>query len=93
MVGCERFAWAKNEKGNPVLIDFAGSLERGKIMQHLHVQLIFSAHVPTTQRGKELITAVLKECLGLNEGFTCTEGLKVQIKFFSPGQKNKEMFG
>ena len=91
MVGCERFAWAKNEKGNPVLIDFAGSLERGKIMQHLHVQLIFSAHVPTTQRGKELITAVLKECLGLNEGFT--EGLKVQIKFFSPGQKNKEMFG
>ena len=91
MVGCERFAWAKNEKGHPVLIDFAGSLERGKIMQHLHVQLIFSAHVPTTQRGKELISAVLKECLGLNEGFT--EGLKVQIKFFSPGQKNKEMFG
>ena len=91
MLGLERFAWAKNEKGHPVLIDFAGSLERGKIMQHLHGQTIFSAHVPTTTRGKELITYILKECLGINEGFT--EGLKVQVKFFCAGQKAKEMFG
>ena len=91
MLGLERFAWAKNEKGHPILIDFAGSLERGKIMQHLHGQTIFSAHVPTTARGKELITHVLKECLGINQGFT--EGLKVQVKFFCVGQKSKEMFG
>ena len=91
MLGLERFAWAKNEKGHPILIDFAGSLERGKIMQHLHGQIIFSAHVPTTAGGKELITHVLKECLGINQGFT--EGLKVQIKFFCVGQKSKEMFG
>ena len=91
MLGLERFAWGKNEKGHPILIDFAGSLERGKIKQHLHAQTIFSAHVPTTVRGKELITHVLKECLGINQGFT--NGLKVQIKFFCVGQKSKEMFG
>ena len=91
MLGLERFAWGKNEKGHPILIDFAGSLERGKIMQHLHAQTIFSAHVPTTVRGKELITHVLKECLGINQGFT--NGLKVQVKFFCVGQKSKEMFG
>ena len=91
MLGLERFAWGKNEKGRPILIGFAGSLERGKIMQHLHAQTIFSAHVPTTARGKELITHVLKECLGINQGFT--EGLKVQVKFFCVGQKSKEMFG
>jgi hypothetical protein len=74
-----------------VVIDLAGSLERGTKMRHLHVQLIFSAHVPATARGKELMAFVVKECLGINQGFNTD--LKVMIKFFMPGQKAKEMFG
>ena len=89
--GIERLAYAKNEKGHPVVIDLAGSLERGTKMRHLHVQLIFSAHVPATARGKELMAFVVKECLGINQGFNTD--LKVMIKFFMPGQKAKEMFG
>ena len=89
--GVERFFYCMNEKQQPVCVEGAASLERGDKEDHLHVQMVFGLHVPATQRGKDLVVAVMKDCLGLSEGFST--GLKVQLKWFSTGQKQLEMFG